>query len=186
MPVESSVSVSVPNRMTASYTFGAPSIYGSRRVARPTRRTSSPVANGSSVPAWPTRRSPSERRVVATTSCDVIPAGLSTRRIPSLGGLPIPWRSIMLDLREQRLDARGPLHALVAVEHDFRCEAQPELPSDMCPKVARDALEPLERRVLLRVRAHHAHEDLRVAEVACDVHSRHGHEADDARILHAF
>src|SRR3954469_6412697 len=54
------------------------------RVARPTSTSSRPVANGSSVPAWPTLTpAPSCRRTRATTSCDVTPAGLSTSRTPS-------------------------------------------------------------------------------------------------------
>src|SRR5579875_3130720 len=52
-------------------------------VARPTSTSSRPVANGSSVPAWPVRAPPSARRTAATTSCEVMPAGLSTSRTPS-------------------------------------------------------------------------------------------------------
>ena len=43
-----------------------------------------PVAIGSSVPRCPTERSPQMRRTLATTSCEVIPAGLSTIRMPSI------------------------------------------------------------------------------------------------------
>src|SRR5438132_12463745 len=62
-------------------------------AARPTRTTSSPVANGSSVPAWPVRGPPSARLTAATASCEVIPAGLSIKSTPSrpaweAGGLP--------------------------------------------------------------------------------------------------
>ena len=53
------------------------------RVARPTSTSSRPVANGSSVPAWPTRRPRCSRRTAATMSCDVLPAGLSMSRTPS-------------------------------------------------------------------------------------------------------
>jgi hypothetical protein len=44
---------------------------------------STPVAIGSSVPPWPTRRVFASRRIRATTSCDVIPDGLSTTINPS-------------------------------------------------------------------------------------------------------
>src|SRR5262245_53168956 len=54
------------------------------RVPRPTPMISRPAANGSSVPACPPLNPlPSRRRIRATTSCDVTPAGLSTKRIPS-------------------------------------------------------------------------------------------------------
>src|SRR5206468_820666 len=54
-------------------------------VAFPTRTISSPVANGSSVPAWPTfNPAPmDDRRTCSTTSCEVTPAGLETSRMPS-------------------------------------------------------------------------------------------------------
>src|SRR4051794_6329275 len=71
------------------------------RVARPASTSSSPVANGSSVPAWPTFTPfPSRRRRRATTSCDVTPAGLSTRKTPSTltgaAASPGPPRSELL------------------------------------------------------------------------------------------
>src|SRR5215213_485896 len=54
------------------------------RVARPTRISRRPVANGSSVPACPTFvRLGSERRTSATTSCDVTPAGFARSSTPS-------------------------------------------------------------------------------------------------------
>jgi hypothetical protein len=56
-------------------------------VARPTPRTSNPVAIGSSVPACPTFRVPSDRRTTSTTSWEVIPDGLSTSTSPSGAGV---------------------------------------------------------------------------------------------------
>src|ERR1700738_4933711 len=44
---------------------------------------SRPVAIGSSVPQWPIFLISSLRRTIATTSCEVIPAALSTSRTPS-------------------------------------------------------------------------------------------------------
>src|SRR3954471_11188649 len=57
------------------------------RRARPTSTSSRPVANGSSVPAWPALRTPSARRVASVRSCEVLPAGLSTRTSPSTEAL---------------------------------------------------------------------------------------------------
>ena len=54
---------------------------GWSRVARPESSSSRPVANGSSVPAWPVR-APVRRRTSATIANDEGPAGLSTRTIP--------------------------------------------------------------------------------------------------------
>src|SRR5438477_10758649 len=56
--------------------------HGPSLVAPPDNRTSSPVANGSSVPACPVR-APVRRRSSATSANDDGPAGLSTRTIPA-------------------------------------------------------------------------------------------------------
>src|ERR1700761_6587826 len=55
--------------------------------------TSTPVAIGSSVPAWPTRRVRARRRTRATTSCEVMPPGLSTMTRPDGhgGGRAVSW-----------------------------------------------------------------------------------------------
>src|SRR4051812_27977133 len=52
-------------------------------VPRPRVSKSRPVAIGSSVPQCPTFFIWRRRRTIATTSCDVIPAALSTSRTPS-------------------------------------------------------------------------------------------------------
>ena len=44
------------------------------------------MAKGSSVPPWPTRRTPVRRRTRATTSWEVGPVGLATTRMPSMRG----------------------------------------------------------------------------------------------------
>src|SRR6266571_3825982 len=57
-PVASSVLVAVPSRITPSYDLVHPAAKLASRVARPTRITSSPSANGSNVPRCPTRVAP--------------------------------------------------------------------------------------------------------------------------------
>ncbi len=85
VPSVSSVVELAPNTNTASYSLSRPTSFSISRVATlPTPTISNPVANGSSVPAWPTRRSPVSRRTRSTTSWLVIPAGLSMRRKPSI------------------------------------------------------------------------------------------------------
>src|SRR6185312_7983971 len=152
-PVPSSVSVSSPNFMVAAYTFGSPSRYGRSRVARPTRRTSKPVANGSSVPPCPTRRTGRARRAMATTSCDVMPAGLSTRTNPSIVGIliarrRIDGRRVVAQTREERFDARRVLGRFVAAELDFRREAQAQRAGDERAQVRGEARQALERRAV--------------------------------------
>src|ERR1700691_1720475 len=58
----------------------------SSRVAFSMPMTRTPVAIGSSVPAWPTRRVWARRRIRATTSCEVMPPGLSTMTSPDSHG----------------------------------------------------------------------------------------------------
>src|SRR5882724_6829598 len=62
----------------------------SSRVAFSMPMTRTPVAIGSSVPAWPTRRVRARRRMRATTSCDVMPPGLSTITRPDSHGAGRP------------------------------------------------------------------------------------------------
>ena len=56
------------------------------RRRRPSRTISRPVANGSSVPAWPTLHAV-RALARATTSCEVTPAGLSTSRRARAAGV---------------------------------------------------------------------------------------------------
>src|SRR5699024_2422214 len=92
-PSASSVDVVCPSRIVAVYVLSRPTRWVSSRVARPMPRTSSPVAIGSSVPACPTFRVPASHRTRLTTSCEVSPPGLSTRRRPSgvAAGLFVTW-----------------------------------------------------------------------------------------------
>ena len=57
VPVTSCVSVVRPSRRVARYSFRPPAANSTARVARPRNTGSTPVAMGSRVPAWPTRRS---------------------------------------------------------------------------------------------------------------------------------
>src|SRR4030095_8924246 len=75
--------VANPRRIIASYSLSEAVRNCAKRVARPTRTTSTPVANGSSVPEWPMRRSCRMCRTRPTTSCEVMPSGLSIIRTPS-------------------------------------------------------------------------------------------------------
>src|SRR5215471_16520717 len=83
LPSASQVSVAWPSLIVARYSFSVRARCPSSRVALPTPTTSTPVASGSSVPAWPTRLVPVRRRSFATTSWEVHPAGLSMMSSPS-------------------------------------------------------------------------------------------------------
>src|SRR5260370_33291841 len=56
------------------------------RVGDSKRSGRTPVASGSSVPAWPTRWAPVSRRRRLTTAKEVSPAALSTLRTPEGNG----------------------------------------------------------------------------------------------------
>src|SRR5215467_8487717 len=83
LPSASQMSVTCPSLIVTRYSFSVRARYPSSRVALPTPTTSTPVASGSSVPAWPTRLVPVRRRSFATTSWEVHPAGLSMMSSPS-------------------------------------------------------------------------------------------------------
>ena len=59
-------------------------MYCNKRVPLPKPSTSTPVAIGSKVPAWPTLRVPSALRATATTSWLVMAGALSTTKKPSI------------------------------------------------------------------------------------------------------
>src|SRR5207237_1239262 len=81
-PSGSPVEVVAVRSTSVTYRLSSPMKHGPSLVAPPDNRTSSPVANGSRVPACPVR-APVRRRRSATSAKDDGPAGLSTRTIPA-------------------------------------------------------------------------------------------------------
>src|SRR5205085_6394773 len=140
------------------------------RVPRPTRMTSNPVANGSKVPACPTRCDPATRRTIATTSCDVTPGGLSTSSKPpaSVVGVSIGkrWNGSLFDLGEETLDVRRVGDALVSFETDFGSEPQTQRLTNARAQEARDTRQPLEGLRAFGVGSHDADEHLGVPQIA--------------------
>src|SRR5579871_366128 len=67
---------------SVTYRLSSPEKHGASLVAAPESSTSSPVANGSSVPVWPVR-APVRRRSAATRANDDGPAGLSSSTTPT-------------------------------------------------------------------------------------------------------
>src|SRR4051812_494252 len=81
----SSVSVVAPNFTVASYCLGSSISRSHDFVALPTSNSSTPVANGSRVPAWPILVPRGSRRFTAATArAEDIPAGLSRLMMPSM------------------------------------------------------------------------------------------------------
>ena len=87
-PEVSCVSVTRPSRSVATYSFSPLSAKETARVACPTNTGSTPVAMGSSVPAWPTFLVFRMPRSLAQTSMLVQSAGLSMMMIPLAMGTP--------------------------------------------------------------------------------------------------
>src|SRR6187431_1674524 len=85
-PSRSSVDDEAPKQIVARYALRSARWNSTTRVARPRNTGSTPDANGSSVPPWPTRLVAASRRTRLTMSWDVGPIGLSTTRIPSRPG----------------------------------------------------------------------------------------------------
>src|SRR6476469_10423270 len=82
-PALSCVSVVTPRIIVPEYSLSSLIRRSWIFVPRPRVRRRRPVAMGSSVPQCPTFFICKRRRTIATTSCEVIPAALSTSRTPS-------------------------------------------------------------------------------------------------------
>src|SRR6185437_5913632 len=80
-PSGSPVDVRAPRSTSVTYRLSRPTSHGASLVAAPESTSRRPVANGSSVPAWPVRARV-RRRIAAITWNDDGPAGLSTRKSP--------------------------------------------------------------------------------------------------------
>src|SRR3954470_10352856 len=144
-PLASSVDVDVPSTTSAVYVLPSAVRNRSNRVALPTPTSSTPVASGSKVPAWPTWRSSNRLRNIPTTSWLVTPAGLSTTARPCVvGGLR---RAIAVGVRldvcglrrafrhrrivvQDALDALGRPNGLIGLERQDRCLLGPHFPTD--------------------------------------------------------
>src|SRR5215510_221375 len=123
-----------------------------------------------------------------TTSCEVMPAGLSTSNTPhgSVVGVPIGGWFAVFDLSKKILDSGRAGDALVRPKHNLGRKAKAQRASDSRAQVSRDALKPRERRCTLGVRAHDAHEDFRVTKIARHLDAGDGHESGDAWVLCFF
>src|SRR4029077_18177322 len=81
-PSGSPVDVRHERSISVRYRLSSPTRHGASLVVLPDNRRRSPVANGSSVPAWPVR-APVILRICATTAKDDGPLGLSTSATPA-------------------------------------------------------------------------------------------------------
>ena len=90
------------------------------------------MASGSSVPEWPTLRVPRTPRALATTSWLVQPAALSTTASPSgPAGAAFGHRySLVVDLAQDLLDARGAARDVVGLEDQLGRALEPGLAAD--------------------------------------------------------
>src|SRR5918992_5578979 len=80
-PSGSPVAVRAVRSISVTYRLSRPTKHEASLVVFPDNSSRSPVANGSSVPAWPVR-APVRRRNAATIANEDGPAGLSARTMP--------------------------------------------------------------------------------------------------------
>src|SRR5262245_25289048 len=90
----------------------------------------SPVAIGSSVPRWPMLARAWRRFTARTTPAELIPEGLSTRRMPSLidvlSAIAVLALRRPLGIAQEARDPPGLVELIVPVEAELRREAKLE------------------------------------------------------------
>src|SRR5271155_4565765 len=108
------------------------------RVNRPSPTSSTPVASGSRVPAWPTRRCEKIRRQRATTSWEVHPASLSTTTIPVVSGAVVSASRLpaivtprgFAQIAKNLFDPQAVGDSRIRLELEQGCALHPDLSSD--------------------------------------------------------
>ena len=93
---------------------------------------------------------------------------------------------LSFDVSEKRFDAGGPRDGVVFLELDFGCNPELKRARYARAQMRGNAVEPIERRLLLGITTENTHVDARVPQIGADFGSRDGHESDDARILCRF
>src|SRR3954468_8831159 len=120
-PALSCVSVVAPRIIVPEYSLSSLISRSWIFVPRPRVRRRRPVAIGSRVPQCPTFFICKRRRTIATTSCEVIPAALSTSRTPSgvaVNDMANFLQNFFFHLRQGAADAR-PGRQLVSASAEF-------------------------------------------------------------------
>jgi hypothetical protein len=98
-----------------------------------------------------------------------------------------PGRVVLsLYVREQRFDSRSASDGIVLLELYLGRDAETELPRHTRAQMRCDAIEAVERCLLLALAAQHADVDTSVAQIGADFSPGHRHEADDSWILCRF
>src|ERR1700736_2882016 len=108
------------------------------------------------------------RRTCSTTSCEVMPAGLSTSSSPSTSELSALERSVVfsspryggvmfLDVGEERLDPRRPRDGIVFLELNLWRDTKLQLARYARAQMQRHAVEAIKGGLLLGIASENAH-----------------------------
>src|SRR5574341_1594039 len=105
------------------------------RVAVPRQMMSTPLASGSSVPVWPTRRSPDHLRILYTMSCEVGPMCLLTISNPFIDVYCVmsPAGSFREERRQHTHHASPELLMIAFVAATTLLSTSPSLPLTVAP-----------------------------------------------------